>query len=162
MWRRAEFIKCPLQFWVNLWVFGIKMTVYTYRIAWYRSFFNFSFVINKINEILLHQKYIKIIVKNCSKWPVFRVIFLRFINEILMKSKCWRTYALSKFAYEKRKFEPFLVETLKFLFFINKLLEGITPSKLGLFWHVRTVLKSLFRELQDGKKIKWGLIEKIQ
>ena len=82
MWRRAKFIKCPLQFWVNLWVFGIKMTVYTYRIAWYRSFFNFSFVLNKINEILLHQKYIKIIVKNCSKWPVFRVIFLRF----LMKS----------------------------------------------------------------------------
>ena len=84
MWRRAEFIKCPLQFWVNLWVFGIKMTVYTYRIAWYRSFFNFSFVLNKINEILLHQKYIKIIVKNCSKWPVFRVIFLRFFNEILL------------------------------------------------------------------------------
>ena len=75
MWRRAEFIKCPLQFWVNLWVFGIKMTVYTYRIAWYRSFFNFSLVLNKINEILLHQKYIKIIDKNCWKMACLQRCF---------------------------------------------------------------------------------------
>ena len=75
MWRRAEFIKCPLQFWVNLWVFGIKMTVYTYRIAWYRSFFNFSLVLNKINEILLHQKYIKIIDKYCSKMACLQRCF---------------------------------------------------------------------------------------
>ena len=75
MWRRAEFIKCPLQFWVNLWVFGIKMTVYTYRIAWYRSFFNFSLVLNKFNEILLHQKYIKIIDKNCWKMACLQRCF---------------------------------------------------------------------------------------
>ena len=75
MWRRAEFIKCPLQFRVNLWVFGIKMTVYTYRIAWYRSFFNFSLVLNKFNEILLHQKYIQIIDKNCWKMACLQHCF---------------------------------------------------------------------------------------
>ena len=177
MWRRAEFIKCPLQFWVNLWVFGIKMTVYTYRIAWYRSFFNFSFVLNKINEILLHQKYIKIIDKTVEKWPVFSVVFIGFFqsnptwsfshlvvleisfSKLFLHAKkvqVLRELCPLKVCLWKTKIWVFPLEKAQNFAFHRQTLREHKSSNIWTFWTCKTSFEKLISRATKWKKDQVG------
>ena len=71
-------LKVPPQFRVIHGVLQLKMTVYTSRIENSWSFFNFSFCCRDFNEVLLQEKYTKIIDKNRLELTVFRANFLGF------------------------------------------------------------------------------------
>ena len=168
MWRRAEFIKCPLQFWVNLWVFGMKMTVYTYKIAWYRSFFNFSLVLNKFNEILLHQKYIQIIDKNCWKmaclqrcfywifvsnptWSFSHLVVLEIsFSKLFLHAKkvqVLRELCPLKVCLWKTKIWVFPLEKAQIFAFHRQTLREHKSSNIWTFWTCKTSFEKLFQEL---------------
>ena len=56
------------------------MTVYTSRIENCWSFFNFSFCFRDFNEVLLHEKYTKIIDKNRPKMDCLQSCFSRIFS----------------------------------------------------------------------------------
>ena len=177
MWRRAEFIKCPLQFWVNLWVFGIKMTVYTYRIAWYRSFFNFSLVLNKFNEILLHQKYIQIIDKNCWKMACLQRCFywifsikphLIFFPSCSFRNKLFKTVLTCqkvqvlrelcplKVCLWKTKIWVFPLEKAQIFAFHRQTLREHKSPNIWTFWTCKTSFEKLISRATKWKKDQVG------